>query len=167
MIRPTVGRMIWYRPKPDEDISQRDGQPLAAVVTGVHYDDDPVTNRTLVNVSVFGFNGTGPHFRLGIAISEDNEPAPGECCWMPYQKGQAAKAEALEQQLKSRDPFDHDGDGRPGGSLPRRHPFDHDGDGKPGGSLPQAQSAPAEPAAGPLTEQQQLEGAPPETAKQD
>lgn len=46
--------------------------------------------------------------------------------------------EAIVERLDAvmvRDPFDHDGDGRPGGAH-KPHPFDHDGDGHPGGSKP-------------------------------
>lgn len=103
MIRPTVARMIWYRPGPGENIPQREGRPLAAIITGVHDDE------TRVNLAVFGFDGSGPYARLGVYVEQEGMPAPGACGWMPYQKGQAAKAESLEQALVTRDAHDATG----------------------------------------------------------
>ncbi len=57
----------------------------------------------------------------GEALPEGWHDSPAKCC-----------------NPAAADPFDHDGDGKVGGSKPKRHPFDHDGDGKPGGSLPKA-----------------------------
>ncbi len=92
MIKPTVGRIMWYWPSKVED----EGQPLAAIVVRVWSDN-------MVNLAVFNADGV-PQPRTSVPIVQDGSPyAAGNspyCEWMPYQKGQAAKAEALESQLK-------------------------------------------------------------------
>lgn len=88
MITPTIGRVVWYRP------ASHDGdQPLCALVTYVHSD-------TMVNLAVFDPNGN-PFAATSVPLRQDDDPAPAGSYaeWMPYQKGQAAKAEALEQKL--------------------------------------------------------------------
>ena len=88
MIKPTVGRGVWYRmqkPKMPEE------QPHAAIITFVHDD-------RRVNITYFGRNGS-PFGRTGILLIQDGDEIPEQtafCEWMPYQKGQAAKTEALE-----------------------------------------------------------------------
>ena len=96
MITPTVGRVVWYHVGPDERrfIKQRSGQPCAAIVTYVWSD-------TAVGLVVFDHDGI-MHFASQVELCQ-GDTAPGGCeyCeWMPYQKGQAAKTEALESQLK-------------------------------------------------------------------
>lgn len=94
MIKPTVGRVVWYWPSPKEHIVGNDGgQPLAALVAHVWSD-------TCVNLAVFDANGCG-HSRTSVLLHQDGNPRPGAgfCEWMPYQKGQAAKTEALEAAL--------------------------------------------------------------------
>jgi hypothetical protein len=88
-IRPSPGRIVWYRAEEDEHHLKCGYEPaLAAVVTGIISDE-------VVNLSVYGFDGTGPYARQNIVLVQQGEPAPGQCCWMPYQKGQAAKTEAV------------------------------------------------------------------------
>ena len=93
MITPTVGRIMWYWPVKD----QRGDQPLAAIVAHVWGND-------MVNLCVFDQNGT-PSSRTSVPIVQDGSPyIAGDSPyaeWMPYQKGQAAKTEALEAQAKS------------------------------------------------------------------
>ena len=86
MISPTVGRIVWYYVAPDHP-------PLAAIV--VHVLDD-----RQVNLTVFGRDG-GTHGRRHVPLLQDDDPAPtGEhAAWMPYQMGQAARAEAAEAKL--------------------------------------------------------------------
>lgn len=91
-IKPTVGRVVHYHPGPDrENIPGCSGdQPLAAIVAHVWSD-------TWVNLAVFDANGNS-HSRTSVFLVQDGMPAPGAqyAEWMPYQKGQAAKTEALE-----------------------------------------------------------------------
>lgn len=87
MITPTIGRVVWViRPSEAIDIKQ----PEVGLVTYVHGD-------RLINVA--GFNGNGTPFSLNsLQLVQDDEAKPegNFACWMPYQKGQAAKIEALE-----------------------------------------------------------------------
>ncbi|MGE0751843.1 MAG: hypothetical protein AB7F39_06720 [Variibacter sp.] len=97
-IKPTVGRIVWYRPdKNDLLIARRPGEPLAAMITGV-------TDDKTVSLSVFSVNGDGPYAKPNVTLLQDGEPPPadgrsGYAEWMPFQKGQAAKTEQLEKQV--------------------------------------------------------------------
>lgn len=68
-------------------------QPLPAIVIYVH-------NDYAVNLCVFDANGV-PHGRSSVVLVQPGQPAPhaGYCEWMPYQKSQAAKTEALAETL--------------------------------------------------------------------
>lgn len=97
MIKPTVGRVVWYWPAPSDSIVGNDGsQPLAALVAHVWSD-------TCVNLAVFDANGS-PTNRTSVLLVQEGNPRPdsGFCEWMPYQKGQAAKTEALETAAAAR-----------------------------------------------------------------
>ena len=90
MIKPTVGRVVWYYPPKAEDAPAPE-QPLAATVSYVHSDRE-------VNLSVSQPNGD-VHGTSNVQLLQDGEDAPATghyAEWMPYQKGQAAKTEALE-----------------------------------------------------------------------
>lgn len=92
MIKPTVGRIVWYRPT-EADLAFNGGTEdtrYAAIVADVH-------SGTMVNLHVFDPSGRGMN-RTSVKLVE-GEPAPGECEWMPYQKGQAAKTEELEPSI--------------------------------------------------------------------
>lgn len=90
MISPTVGRVVWYYPagKPHTD------QPYAATVAFVHDDN-------CINVGGFDMNGHPfADEKVLLVQGEDSygNPSGGSwACWMPYQKGQAAKTDALEK----------------------------------------------------------------------
>lgn len=89
MIKPTIGRVVWYYPP-----NEADRPPLAAVIACVWSD-------TCVNLGVFDRNGVPfpkPPTSI-LLIQDDNEvPTGGHyCTWMPYQLGQAAKTEAAEK----------------------------------------------------------------------
>ncbi len=92
MIKPTVGRVVWYTPSADdhEEMAAAQLQPLAAIVAHVWSD-------TCVNLAVFDANGIA-HNRTSVLLVQDDGARPdgGFCEWMPYQKGQAAKYAALE-----------------------------------------------------------------------
>lgn len=87
MIKPTVGRVVWFYDEPDQD------QPKAAIVAHVWSD-------TCVNLAVFDANGVSSSV-TSVPLIQDDNPKPGSfyCEWMPYQKGQAAKTEALEEKI--------------------------------------------------------------------
>ncbi len=94
MIKPTVGRVVLYKPQPYERFSDDDGsQRWPAIITKVWGD-------TCINVTVFDPNGTSVGGRSSVPLAQDDqEVGDGWCEWMPYQKGQSAKTEALEAQL--------------------------------------------------------------------
>lgn len=85
MIKPTIGRIVLYRPLEEERSEVRH----AAIVTMVHSDK-------LVNLAVFDSVGTTYH-RQSVTLVQDKDefPSAGQCQWMPYQHGQQAKTEAV------------------------------------------------------------------------
>ena len=88
MIHPTIGRVVLVRAGTP--------QPQAALVTFVH-------NDRLINAA--GFTAEGHPFAANkITLLQDDDPAPASetyAEWMDYQKGQAAKTEALEAKQAS------------------------------------------------------------------
>jgi hypothetical protein len=94
-IEPTVGRIVWYWPDASEHINYRLGEPLRADICAVNSDGT-------VNLSVNDVRGCQTP-RACVTLVQPDEPKPEHsfCAWMPYQKGQAAKTEALEAAAKS------------------------------------------------------------------
>lgn len=89
-IIPTVGRVVWYFDTPTAE------RPLAGIVCYVHSD-------SMVNLTVHLANGDTTGRTSVPLVQEDDSIPPGHRCeWMPYQKGQAAKTEALEKQVAER-----------------------------------------------------------------
>lgn len=100
IIKPTVGRVVWYRLRDKDDIrmcrfntqGESRPDPLTALIVGVETD-------RLVNLIVF--DTSGQMFpRKSVPLVQDGEPVAGCCAyceWMPFQKGQAAKTEAAEK----------------------------------------------------------------------
>lgn len=96
MIKPTIGRVVWYYPGPQEKrlhVQVKDEQPCVALICYVHTD-------STVNLIVFD-HFAFMHPRKDVELCQgDTAPSEREyCAWMPYQKGQAAKTEALELKL--------------------------------------------------------------------
>lgn len=86
MIKPTVGRVMWFWP----EIADREDQPLAALVTRVHGDN-------MVNLAVFNSDGTSGGERSVPIVQEASPYAAGDaayCEWMPYQKAVASGQQA-------------------------------------------------------------------------
>lgn len=94
MIRPTIGRVVWFHPSGSNPASQ----PNAALIAYVHSD-------TMVNLAAFDANGV-PSSHTSVPLyqggPEEERPASYYAEWMPYQQGQAAKTEALEKELASK-----------------------------------------------------------------
>ncbi len=89
MIKPTIGRIVWYYPTSGE------GEPYAAIICHVHSD-------TRINIAYFDVHGTALNDTLvTLYQGEDIAPRPDHCfCeWMPYQRGQAAKTEEAESMI--------------------------------------------------------------------
>ena len=94
MIKPTVGRVVLYHPGPSfTGCSAGVGIPLPALVARVWSD-------TCVNLGGFDANGM-PFNATSVLLVQDDQPSPAAnyCEWIAYQKGQAAKTEALEAKL--------------------------------------------------------------------
>lgn len=79
IIKPTPGRVVWYYPTAHDGIAQLNGQPLAAIVAGIH-------NDTLVNLAVFDAYGNTQQ-RSNVHLVQPGEAAPdhAHAAWMPYQ----------------------------------------------------------------------------------
>jgi len=93
VIVPTVGRIVWYWPAEYMDLKQ----PFAAIVTYVHSD-------RLINLSAFLPSGEHTIGRMNVPLLQEGDifPEPGTisfAVWMPYQMGQAKKAEIAESAL--------------------------------------------------------------------
>ena len=86
VIKPTVGRKIYYR-SPNEEIHSDISQPLDATIVYVHSD-------SMVNLRVTDQGGIS-HARTSIPLIQEGDAAPdgAYCYWMPFQVGQAAKYE--------------------------------------------------------------------------
>lgn len=95
-IKPTVGRVLHFFPSTLYMAGRKlafgdPSQPLAAVIAYVHSD-------TMVNLTVWDQNGLQFSVCSVPLIQEGDLKPLGSffASWMPYQKGQAAKTEALE-----------------------------------------------------------------------
>lgn len=107
MIKPTVGRVVYYKPDStslmDSSMEETvDGQPLRADIIAVHSD-------VSVNLSVTDSVGQ-THVRIGVFFAhntaDETTPDGGYAYWMPYQLGQAAKTEAVQAEaIKPRKTF--------------------------------------------------------------
>ena len=80
MIKPSIGRVVWYHPAG----SSSTDQPNAAIIAHVWSD-------TCVNLAVFSANGEAS-FQTSVFLY-DPETTPRPFCsyaeWMPYQKAVA------------------------------------------------------------------------------
>lgn len=98
MIKPTVGRKVWYRPNLEDrigyggmavychDVEELDGQPLDATIVFVRSD-------ALVNLTILDHNGV-QHQRTSVPLRQDDMVFSEDIAyaeWMPYQVGQAKK----------------------------------------------------------------------------
>lgn len=83
MIKPTIGRVVWFYEK---HVADQPEQALAALVTYVHSDN-------CVNLAVFDQNGVSSG-RTSVYLRQPEVVAPAcpFCEWMPYQIGQSAKS---------------------------------------------------------------------------
>lgn len=83
IIKPTIGRVVWFWLGSNKDAEQ----PQAALIAWVHSD-------TEVNLAVFDANGI-PYNRIQVPLyqGEGERPEGDHCEWMPYQIGQAKAAD--------------------------------------------------------------------------
>lgn len=86
MIKPTIGRIVWYHPGPNNSQLRLDTQPFAAIIAGV-------IDEHTVNLTCFDADGY-PWPMRGVHLCQDDEqPEQYTAEWMPYQIGQAKKYE--------------------------------------------------------------------------
>lgn len=96
MIKPTIGRKVWYWPSKNDKVGRGAMQcnaidPLDATVVAVHGD-------RMVNLVVFDHNGN-QHKCTSVTLKQEGDiTREGEAFaeWMPYQITQAAKQEPVE-----------------------------------------------------------------------
>lgn len=106
MIKPTVGRIVWFTRRRDMtgmDEQPYDGArstPFAAIVVYVHDD------RT-INLIAFDHDGySHPARHVPLLQDDDKPPRDGNnyASWMPYQVGQAAKHEQAVGEKSAGEP---------------------------------------------------------------
>lgn len=104
-IKPTIGRRVWFRPgaqflERNPTVTQLGpGQPMDAGIVYVHHDH-------MVNLAVCDHVGRThmvPSVPLLAGQWEPSDTDYAVCEWMPYQKGQAAKAEAAVKAMEAAD----------------------------------------------------------------
>ncbi len=96
MIIPTVGRVVLFHHANTFSHLTAHGPVFACLVTHVWHE-------RMINVG--GFDSNGVAFgQTSVALLQDDDPVPGGfyATWMEYQKGQAAKYEALELAAAAR-----------------------------------------------------------------
>lgn len=87
MITPTPGRIVWFFPSLEAG-RDPNGQPLAAILA-------KVISERCVNLTVSHGDGT-TYAAQNVQLLQDDDAVPetAYACWMPFQKGQAAKHDA-------------------------------------------------------------------------
>jgi hypothetical protein len=90
MIEPTIGRVVWVKGRPGAIAIN---EPEPALISYVH-------GNRCINVGGFDANGL-PFSFTSLPLLQDDDPSPdyAHALWMPFQKGQAQKTEALEKKL--------------------------------------------------------------------
>lgn len=92
VIEPTIGRIVLF----NGEVDGADHRVRAAMIVSV-------VDRKTVHLHVFNHDGT-TEAQLWVYLHQEDSPhrpTHPYAEWMPYQKGQAAKTEALEAQLKA------------------------------------------------------------------
>lgn len=91
VIKPTIGRIVWFWGGGAEEKAQS-CQPLPAIVNYVHGDE-------CVGLTVFGSGGSIEMPSVFLRQPGVDDPSHRFCEWMPYQVGQARK-HAAEDEIK-------------------------------------------------------------------
>jgi hypothetical protein len=86
MIKPTIGRVVWFHPSATESDPSFCATPVCAAIIAHVWSD------TCVNLAVFDANGKS-HGRSSVPLIQGEDslvPGGGYYCeWMPYQKSVA------------------------------------------------------------------------------
>lgn len=100
MIKPTIGRKVWFRPNGCGSLNgatlnnfDKD-QPMDATIVCVHGD-------RMVNLLVVDHGGA-PHMQRSVALRQPDEIAPPGfyCEWVPFQAGQAKAADVVNLPVR-------------------------------------------------------------------
>ena len=100
VIKPTIGRVVWYTPAKENDPLAGSDQPLAALVAYVWNDDT-------INLAVFDTEGRATN-RTNVTLFQDGDALPESgnyAEWMPYQKGAELKARAAQAAMPPTPPM--------------------------------------------------------------
>lgn len=94
MIEPTVGRIVWLYEASGANHDLQ--QPFAASVVFVW-------SPRIINVGYFDHDGNVHSLRSVTLLQDEDAKPDGQAfaCWMPYQKGQAAKTEAAQAETNA------------------------------------------------------------------
>lgn len=94
LIKPVVGRVVWFFPAPHFSVAGAPG-PLAATIVHVHSD-------RMINVAVYDSNGKQFAETSVTLVQPGDEVYTGanRCEWMPFQQGQAAKTDEAARNLE-------------------------------------------------------------------
>lgn len=95
MIKPTVGRVVNFIPADGSKVAFTFPQPLVALVAHVWGD-------RMVNLACFDASGR-PFNETSVTLLQDDDAKPEGgrfAYWMEYQKGQAAKYDALAETIR-------------------------------------------------------------------
>jgi hypothetical protein len=86
MIKPTVGRVVWFHPATNSKSANfAPGSVCAGIIALVHSDN-------CVNLGVLDTKGVS-HSKMSVPLIQDGETPPENgfyCEWMPYQKAVAS-----------------------------------------------------------------------------
>ena len=85
MMKPTVGRRVWYWPHDYERGEGDKTQPFDAGIAHVHEDGS-------INISYANDIGNMMPGKQLVNLVTDRAPMPGECSWMPFKLAQAKAA---------------------------------------------------------------------------
>ena len=92
MIKPTIGRVVWFWPKGLERLLS--DQPHAAIVAYVHQPQAPSERYELNILEILPTGLPVARNNVPLMQPEDHTAPRGPYCeWMPFQKGQAAGAD--------------------------------------------------------------------------
>lgn len=96
MIKPTIGRVVLYRPDAQFEETVRHAATVAHV-----YEDGTI------NIGVVDSNGVAYNEQRVTLVQGDDVPEPGQCEWMEYQKIVAKRDMVFNEKSETRKVVDH------------------------------------------------------------